>query len=206
MVVVEWWSGAALQLQNLDDLPLLMEPWILNSAQKILKENVQPSVCDLELKCTWVMQQDNDPKQTSKFTSEWLKKNYIKVLEWPNQNLDLNPIEMLWHDLKQSIHARKPSNVAELKQLCKEEWDNIPPQRCEILIASYRKRLMVATPVIRFRGQLFFHVGPGRFGQLFSLKIWNHYFKTAFWIDPGYLCVILKCVWWSESFKYVTNM
>ncbi len=30
----------------------------MNSAlyQKILKENVGPSVCDLKLKCTWVMQ------------------------------------------------------------------------------------------------------------------------------------------------------
>ncbi len=43
--------------------------------QKILKENVRPSVCDLKLKRTWVMQQDNDPKHTSKSTSEWLKKN-----------------------------------------------------------------------------------------------------------------------------------
>ncbi len=25
----------------------------------------------------------------------------------------------------------------------------------------------VAQPVIRFRGQLLFHVGPGKFGQLF---------------------------------------
>ncbi len=138
----------------------------MNSAlyQKILKENIQPSVCDL--KHTWVMQQHNDPKHTSKSTSEWLKKNKIKVLEWPNQSPDLNPIEMLWHDLKHSFHARKLSNVAELKQFCKEEWAKIHSQWCERLIASYCKN-WVAQPVYRFRGQLLFHVVPGRFGQLF---------------------------------------
>ncbi|KAK3555168.1 hypothetical protein QTP86_010055 [Hemibagrus guttatus] len=103
----------------------------MNSAvyQKILKENVRPSVCDLKLKRTWVLQQDNDPKHTSKSTSEWLKKNKMKTLEWPSQNPDLNLIEMLWHDLKKVVHARKPSNVAELQQFCKDEWARIPPQR-----------------------------------------------------------------------------
>ncbi|KAK3548295.1 hypothetical protein QTP70_009088 [Hemibagrus guttatus] len=94
----------------------------MNSAvyQKILKENVRPSVCDLKLKRTWVLQQDNDPKHTSKSTSEWLKKNKMTTLEWPSQSPDLNPIEMLWHDLKKVVHARKPSNVAELQQFCKD--------------------------------------------------------------------------------------
>ncbi|KAK3540815.1 hypothetical protein QTP86_001963 [Hemibagrus guttatus] len=115
----------------------------MNSAvyQKILKENVRPSVCDLKLKRTWVLQQDNDPKHTSKSTSEWLKKNKMKALEWPSQSPDLNPIEMLWHDLKKVVHARKPSNVAELQQFCKDERTKIPPQRCNRLIASYGKRL-----------------------------------------------------------------
>ncbi|KAK3527282.1 hypothetical protein QTP86_018605 [Hemibagrus guttatus] len=116
----------------------------MNSAvyQKILKENVRPSVCDLKLKRTWVLQQDNDPKHTSKSTSEWLKKNKMKTLEWPTQSPDLNPIEMLWDDLKKVVHARKPSNVAELQQFCKDEWAKIPPQRCNRLIASYGKRLI----------------------------------------------------------------
>uniref|UniRef100_A0A673GDV1 Tc1-like transposase DDE domain-containing protein n=1 Tax=Sinocyclocheilus rhinocerous TaxID=307959 RepID=A0A673GDV1_9TELE len=61
----------------------------------------------------------------------------MKVLEWPSQSPVLNLIEMLWHDLKQSFHSQEPSNVAELKQLCKEEWAKIRPQRCERLIASY---------------------------------------------------------------------
>ena len=116
----------------------------MNSAvyQKILKENVRPSVRDLKLKRTWVLQQDNDPKHTSKSTSEWLKKNKMKTLEWPSQSPDLNPIEMLWHDLKKAVHARKPSNVAELQQFCIDEWTKIPPQRCNRLIASYRKCLI----------------------------------------------------------------
>ncbi len=51
------------------------------------------------------------------------------------------------------------------------------------------------------REQLIFHIGPGRFVQLFSLNKLNHHLKTAFCIYLRYPCVILKCFWWSESFK-----
>ena len=58
----------------------------MNSAlyQEILKENFQPSVCDLKLKHTWVMQQDSDPEHTSMSNSEWLKKTKWRF--WSGQN------------------------------------------------------------------------------------------------------------------------
>lgn len=50
---------------------------------------------DLTLKRTWVVQQDNAPKHTSKATSECPKQNRIKTLEWPILSPDLNHTEML---------------------------------------------------------------------------------------------------------------
>ena len=41
----------------------------------------------------WVFQHDNDPKHMAMATKEWLKKKHIKVLEWPSQSPDLNPIK-----------------------------------------------------------------------------------------------------------------
>ena len=95
-----------------------------------MPENVRQSVHDLELKPTWVLQQNNDPKHTSRSTSEWLEENKMKTLEWPHQRPDLNPPEMLWCDLINAAHACKPSNVVELHQFYEDVWAKIPPQSC----------------------------------------------------------------------------
>ena len=58
-----------------------------------------------------------------KSTKEWLKKKKCNVLEWPS------PIEMLWKDLKRSVHARKTTKIHELKQFCEEESAKIPASR-----------------------------------------------------------------------------
>ena len=94
----------------------------------ILEQNLYHSVFDLRLGQRFTFQQD--PKHTAKATLEWFKGRHVNVLEWPSQSSDLNPIENLWSDLKIAVHKRKPSNLKEREQFCKEEWAKIPVVRC----------------------------------------------------------------------------
>ena len=108
--------------------------------QQILDQILWPSVRELKLGRKWVLHQDNHPKHTSRTTKEWLKRKRIRTLDWPSQSLDLNPIEMLWLDLKRAVHARCPSNLSQLADFCKEEWAKIPNSRRQRLVSGYRRQ------------------------------------------------------------------
>ena len=115
----------------------------------ILKQHLKTSVRKLQPGRKWVFQMDNDPKHTSKVVAKWLKDNKVKVLEWPSQSPDFNPIEHLWAELKKCVPARRPTNLTQLPQLSQEEWAQIHPTYCGKLMEGYPKCL---TQVKQFKG------------------------------------------------------
>lgn len=87
-------------------------------------------------------QQDNDPKHTSKMAKKWFEDQGFKVLVWPAQSPDLNPIEHLWNHLKRKLNEYEipPRGIHELWERVEKEWDAIPKEVVQNLIASMPRR------------------------------------------------------------------
>ena len=60
-------------------------------------------------------QQDNDPKHTSNRAKSYMEENNINWWITPAESPDLNPIELVWHELKHFIrNTVKPHTKDEL--------------------------------------------------------------------------------------------
>ncbi|CAJ0964710.1 unnamed protein product [Ranitomeya imitator] len=149
---------------------------------EILSANLLPSARALKMKRGWVFQHDNDPKHTARATKEWLRKKHFKVLEWPSQFPDLNPIKNLWRELKVRVAKRKAKNITALEEICMEEWANIPTTVCGNFVKTYRKlplwmhiseckKLMMALPCWAVIWKSLLTVGLVLFYYSFSIGI-----------------------------------
>lgn len=118
----------------------------------ILESHVLPSGLRL-IGQGFVFQHDNDPKHTSKMCTVFLKskenKRMLKVMKWPPQSPDLNPIELLWDQLDRQIRKSCPKSREDLWKKLLIEWQNITKPTLEKLVARMPR---ICRAVIKNRG------------------------------------------------------
>ena len=95
--------------------------------------------------------QDNDPKHTSRIASDFFDKKDINWWKTPAESPDLNPIENLWHELKEYIRREvKPKTKAELVNGILAFWKTVDAAKCTKYINHLRK---VIPRVIELEGK-----------------------------------------------------
>jgi hypothetical protein len=97
-------------------------------------------------------QQDNAKGHASAFTKSVLKAAGIRVIKWPPNSPDLNPIETLWDDMKDYIQEHYPQvhrSYKRLREAVQEAWNSITHERIRELVHSMRERCLA---VIKARG------------------------------------------------------
>ena len=77
------------------------------------------------------LMQDNDPKHTSKLADSFYSRHNINWWKTPAESPDCNPIENMWHELKEHLRREvKPHNKAELIDGIRQFWKTVDVPKC----------------------------------------------------------------------------
>lgn len=93
----------------------------------------------------FIFAHDNDPKHTAISVTNYLKrkveKGEIKVLSWPSQSPDLNPIENLWNIVKMQRKKFKATSKDDLFSKIQRIWRELPINTLTKLVESIPTRI-----------------------------------------------------------------
>ena len=100
-----------------------------------LREKFPPTV-------THRFMQDNDPKHTSRAAQEFYARAGINWWRTPAESPDMNPIENLWHEMKEFIRREiKPTTKEQLVNGICQFWTTVDTRKCCRYIGHLRKVL-----------------------------------------------------------------
>lgn len=74
-------------------------------------------------------------------TERWLRTNGMKVLPWPANSPDLNPIESVWAVLARKLRGKLFSTYDDCWAAIQAEWSALTPAQCTGLVMSLDRRL-----------------------------------------------------------------
>ena len=93
---------------------------------------------------------DNDPKHASRYAATWMAENKINWWRTPPESPDFNPIENMWHELKEyQRRVVKPKTKPELINGIEAFWRTVSKEKCIKYIRHLRK---VIPKVIELNG------------------------------------------------------
>ncbi|CAF0953586.1 unnamed protein product [Brachionus calyciflorus] len=108
----------------------------------------------LKFNSSFILHQDNDPKHNSKICRDFLKKNGINWVKSPAKSPDMNPIEMLWYELKEYIRKKNIENEEDATKAIFEFQKKITPEKCQAYIKHLKKLNLTTLETRRLRGDL----------------------------------------------------
>ena len=84
--------------------------------------------------------QDNDLKHTSHYAQDFIIEKGINWWKTPAESPDLNPIENLWHEMKEFIRREvKPTTKQELMDGIVRFWETVTVEKCNKYINHLNK-------------------------------------------------------------------
>ena len=116
----------------------------------ILKNMPKPFIDEVYPQSPPRFMQDNDPKHTSKLASQFFDENSINWWKTPPESPDLNPIENLWHKLKEYLRREiKPTTKQQLIDGIQAFWRTVNVAKCTKYIRHLRRVIPI---VIQLKG------------------------------------------------------
>ena len=105
----------------------------------VLENHLLPQLNDWFPDGNCVFMQDGAPCHTANLIKDFFNSIGLEVLPWPGNSPDMNPIEGIWHNLKDKVNDVVSTNKCQLVERIIEVWHHNPD--ILPLIANYYKSM-----------------------------------------------------------------